>query len=81
MNESGTQGAQIPQTDAVDRVKHKTQTIALVTGVDLDEHKARQQSLVGKVGEAFEHLYRFSGIACGAIEAQPGDRIDTTAWA
>ena len=42
MNESGTQGAQIPQTDAVDRVKHKTQTIALVTGVDLDEHKARQ---------------------------------------
>lgn len=77
MNESGTQGAQIPQTDAVDRVKHKTQTIALVTGVDLDEHKARQQSLVGKVGEAHApgqgplEPHQAHRISCGTLACAP----------
>ena len=77
MNESGTQGAQIPQTDAVDRVKHKTQTIALVTGVDLDEHKARQQSLVGKVGEAYApgqgplEPHQAHRISCGTLACAP----------
>lgn len=56
-------------------------TATLVRLLDAQAERILDEEDCNRLGEAFEHLYRFSGIACGAIEAQPGDRIDTTAWA